>query len=318
MKNEIQKPIMNKTICVAAGLLALMLMPVFGQPSRGLTKFNLDFPGGTPKELVAAIEKATSKPLNAIIPDEAAGTKLPPLKMDNVDTVQLFAALGAASVKQEYRVTSTAFGFGPYGGGSYSSVNTGFGFKTDGDASDNSIWYFYVLDPPQPPDFSRPPPAKTCHFYQLQPFLNKGLTVDDITTAIQTGWKMEGADPAPQLNYHKETKLLIAYGDPDKLKVIDDVLAALQSPTPTPQNPGLFQQRLQSLINTTAPSPGIPRPFGSGPGGSSQVGGGALSPEAQALLIERTRTGASASTNPTAAVPVPPESPNPPDGNSTQ
>ena len=65
-----------------------------------LTQFSLDFPGGTPAQLVKAIEKATGKPLNAIIPNEDADAKLPPLKMDNVDVVKLFRALELASAKQ--------------------------------------------------------------------------------------------------------------------------------------------------------------------------------------------------------------------------
>src|SRR4051812_26179833 len=61
-------------------------------PSREgeLTKFDLDFPGGTPRELVAAIQIAWSKPLNAIVPDEYVGTKLPALKMKQVTVPQLF------------------------------------------------------------------------------------------------------------------------------------------------------------------------------------------------------------------------------------
>jgi hypothetical protein len=50
-------------------------------PEPSLTKFDLDFPGGTPKELVAAIQKAMGRPLNAIIPEDLSGTKLPALKM---------------------------------------------------------------------------------------------------------------------------------------------------------------------------------------------------------------------------------------------
>ena len=67
---------------------------------------------------------------------------------------------------------------------------------------------------------------KVCRFYSLAPYLDRGFTVDDITTAIQTGWKMAGVIP-PELNYHKETKLLIAFGEPDELKTIQDVLNAL-------------------------------------------------------------------------------------------
>ena len=33
----------------------------------------------------------------------------------------------------------------------------------------------------------------------------------------------------PELNYHKETKLLIAYGEPSKLKTIELVLQATRS-----------------------------------------------------------------------------------------
>src|SRR3982751_5658280 len=100
---------MTKTTFLLATLLALP--SAFGQsppppaastltsisragntPEPALTKFSLDFPGGSPKQLVAAIEKATGKPLNAIIPPEHAEAKLPSLKMNNVNVQQLFTA----------------------------------------------------------------------------------------------------------------------------------------------------------------------------------------------------------------------------------
>ena len=71
------------------------------------------------------------------------------------------------------------------------------------------------------------PLQKVCQFYSLSPYLDRGFTVDDITTAIQIGWKMAGVTPTPELNYHKETKLLIAFGEPNKLKTIDNVLQTL-------------------------------------------------------------------------------------------
>src|SRR5262245_18464014 len=55
-----------------------------------LTKFDLDFRGGTPRQLATAIEKALGLPLNVIVPDEFADTKLPALKMNGVDVSQLF------------------------------------------------------------------------------------------------------------------------------------------------------------------------------------------------------------------------------------
>jgi hypothetical protein len=319
-------PFMNKSICLAASLLALNFTPLFSQPSQpddvtapvpapppgasfqqrlqplqrlghpsgeapGLTKFNLDFPGGTPKELVAAIEKAMGRPLNAIIPTEDADLQMPPLKMNDVIVPQLFTALEAASLKQETRNTSMNY-FGGLSSPSfsYTTVNTSYGFKTEGNVSDDSIWYFHVENPPQA-QLSPPAPAKNCRFYQLAPYLERGLTVDDITTAIQTGWKMESPDTTPpDISYHKETKLLIAVGDPDKLQVIDDVLKALQPSMQFPGEPrmppsyGHFQERLQNIIKKS-----------DGTAGSS--------PEAQALMIEKNRLDSQPATN------LPPPSP---------
>ncbi len=193
------------------------------QASSPLTRFSIDFPGATPKELVLWIQKATGKPLNAIVPEEFADTKLPPLKMNNVNVSELFNALQMASSKIETYVNSAN---GPYQ--SYSQKSTSYGFKTDGRATDESIWYFYVDKVPR---VLAPAPDKTCRFYNLAPYLENGLKVDDITTAVQTGWKMAGEKSPPEISFHKDTKLLIAVGDPEKLKTIDAVLQALKPET---------------------------------------------------------------------------------------
>jgi len=203
-------------------------------PQVQLSRFTLDFPGGTPKELVAAIEKAMGKPLNAIVPDEFAEIRLPALKMTGVDVSQLFAALRLASQKSEIVKPSS------YGGG-YSVYPTTYGFKTEGKLSDDSIWCFYAERPVMPP-----PAPDVCRFYSLTPYLDRGATVDDITTAIETGWKMLGDTSPPKISFHKDTKLLIAVGEPSKLETIDAVLKALEPPqggggfypgVPMPQRP---------------------------------------------------------------------------------
>lgn len=83
-----------------------------------LPKFDLDFNGGTPAQLVKAIETATGKPLNVIINKEDANVELPPLKMNDVSVAQLFQALEAASRNQRY-VHHTLY-------------NMSYGFKTTG------------------------------------------------------------------------------------------------------------------------------------------------------------------------------------------
>jgi hypothetical protein len=241
---------MKNAICLLVGLLALNVLPALGQPAPGnlpplgppagfqqrlqqivananpdanppaLTKFSLDFPGGTATDLVRAIEKAMAKPLNVIINKEDEDVALPALKMNDVTLPQLFAALEATSRK----LVSVASANFP---NSYSQYYTSYGFKTeDHQVSDTSIWYFHVERPSLPPVVSN---QKVCQFFSLSDYLNRGFTVDDITTAIQTGWKLSGETAAPELNYHKETKLLIAYGDPPKLRTIQQVLDALPS-----------------------------------------------------------------------------------------
>jgi hypothetical protein len=104
-------------------------------------------------------------------------------------------------------------------GGLYSQVF--FGFTARGETSDNTVWCFSVQGNV---------PPKGSRFYLLTPYLEQGLTVDDITTAVQTAWKLRGDTPQPLLNYHKETKLLIAVGYPPELDTIDAVLMALGQP----------------------------------------------------------------------------------------
>jgi hypothetical protein len=93
-----------------------------------------------------------------------------------------------------------------------------YSFQTaDQPPRDDSVWFFSSAMTEQP---------KACRFWQLAPYLET-YTVDDITTAIQTGFKMLGDSP-PEINFHKDTKLLIAVGQESKLALIDAVLQQLQ------------------------------------------------------------------------------------------
>ncbi len=188
-----------------------------------LIKFNLDFPGGSPKDLVAAIQKATGKPLNVILDSHLGDIQLPPLKMTMVDVAQLFSALHEATMHVETLNGQPAM--------------TSFTFQTKGEATDDSIWYGNLQKGFGPASYI---PNKICRYYLLTPFLEKKLTVDDITTAIQTGWKLLGKESVPSLSYHKETKLLIAVGDKTDLSCIDEALEALIEPR------SVIQQRAES------------------------------------------------------------------------
>jgi len=187
-------------------------------PGPELTRFDLNFPGGTPKELVEAIEKAWLKPLNAIIPDELANMRLPALKMNAVTVPQLFEALGAATAKTLTYNYQGRYGV-PFQPGQQ-VTSTSYGFRTYGPPGDDAIWHFYY-DRPNPPQ-----EPKACRFYQLGPYLDT-YKIEDITTAIETGWIMLGEAERPEIKFHKDTKLLIAVGEPSKLVLIESVLAQL-------------------------------------------------------------------------------------------
>lgn len=210
-----------------------------------LTRFDLDFLGGTPADLVKAIEHAEGRPLNAIIPEDCAKVPIPPLKMSGVTVPELFEALMRASMKSVNYVTGTYFGgINGQASSQYQTMSTSYGFRTEGTMTDNSVWYFFHNAPPAPPaePSSLKPHHNICRFFQLAPFL-ENYKIDDITTAIETGWSMldeQQAKSSPgfggsgytvensqKLTFHKDTKLLIAVGEPEKVDMIDAVLIQL-------------------------------------------------------------------------------------------
>lgn len=204
-------------------------------------RFDLDFQGGTPGELVKAIEKAAGVPINAIVPDEYKGVSLPKLKLKNVTVAEVFQGL---SLSTEKRVTYPT-GFVPGGqptGYQITTINSGF--RTgDRVGSSRSIWYFYSSSEPKVP--LPPEEVKTCRFWMLEPYLEK-LKVDDITTAIETGWKMLGKNPLPKMSFHKDTKLLIVVGTTQELSLVDDVLRQL-APTKNVAAAN-FADRLEKIV----------------------------------------------------------------------
>ena len=195
-----------------------------GEPDQPkLQRFDLNFPGGGPEALVAAIEKATGKPLNAIVPSEERNVQLPPMKMTNVTVPELFEALKMASTKLEMLPGQNFL--------------VSYGFETRGRGED-AVWSFHS---------EKPRPLDVCRFYQLAEYLDN-FTIEDITTAIQTGWELLGVKPTPRLKFHPETKLLIAVGQPQELQTIEDVLSQLRKALP-------------NTVMRATPLPGRPRPI---------------------------------------------------------
>lgn len=187
--------------------------PTSDQPAEDAPKkFDLDFPGGTPAELVAAIEKASGRPLNAIIDSEYAAARLPSLRLHQVHVAQIFQSLGEATRKiHQQRNGQMTLTYEPR-----------MVFLTKDRADHNSVWYFKLEGYPQQPE-------PITRFFPLAYYLQSGLTVDDITTAIRTSWEISGEAKTPTIKFHQETQLLIAVGQPEQLAIIGDVLEALKT-----------------------------------------------------------------------------------------
>lgn len=197
-----------------------------------VAKFDLDFPGGTPQQLIDRISKAVGKQVNAIIPLESAEVQLPPLKMRDVTIPAVFDALMRASTKLEKFVTGTYFNsVGGPPNEQFATREIAYGFKLVQVNGSEPVWYFYdnrISEKDANPS--------VCRFYQLEDFLKDKYKVEDITTAIQTGWKLAGVKDTPTLKFHPETGLLIAVGRLSHLKTIDSVLEQLRLTLPKPSS----------------------------------------------------------------------------------
>jgi hypothetical protein len=203
---------------------------VLVKATNSLTKFDLDFPGGTAKDLVKAVEKATDKPLNAVIPDDCKDLQMPAFSIKNVTVAQLFQALEQASHISERFIVLDPRDRSIGGGGSDVYGKTAhYGFRTEGEPTDNSIWYFYWDNRADERVPWQVVSSTVCKFYQLGPYLEAGYKVDDVTTAVETAWKMLGVTNAPAISYHKDTKVLIVVGKQEQVDLVGEVLKQLST-----------------------------------------------------------------------------------------
>lgn len=185
------------------------------QPAR----FDFEFPGGSPAEFLKALSDAAGGGVNLLIPDGVEDLRLPKLKLSRVTVQDVF--YGLSNVGSSFRGqpgAEWAYQFQPTGGiGQQNAVAP--------------VWVLSVFR-------NQPAIKPTLKVFSLARYLGKpeqGLhSVDDIITAVQAGWKMQKSSPIPELTYHPETKLLMAYGQEAQLTLITDVLKQLELTAPAP------------------------------------------------------------------------------------
>lgn len=210
-------------------------------PAPELPRFDLDFPGGAPEDLVKTISRVQGAKVNAIIPDEHVDVKVPRLQLSHVTVPEVFTALLAANQRL---VSAPNFG-NP--GGTRTAIS---GFKSTGDGviTTNTIWTYFS---DALPEASNPVQNQKLKVFSLSRYLGKpeqGLhSVEDIITAVQTGWKMQRITPNPELTYHPETKLLMVFGSDAAVALITDVLKQLEPLAGAPVVPTLTPAPAEKL-----------------------------------------------------------------------
>jgi hypothetical protein len=164
-----------------------------------LPTFDIEFPGGTPEELILQIAKVSGTRPNVIIPAYIVDTQIPRFKLQNVNIRQVFEALNM--VTDERGVQYIRW------------MNEGANYL-------NPVWILSKIDRPRPP-------AETCQVTFIGNLL-ESFQLDDINAAIRTTWEMMGKPTTASLKFHKETKLLIAKGNDRELNLVQEVLKSLE------------------------------------------------------------------------------------------
>jgi len=186
-------------------------------------RFDLNFPGGTVKEFVTALDKALGKPVNVVIPAGSEKTEIPSVVVSRVTVPALLDALSHSSRHQVAVPTP-----GPTGGvNSYQYKEIGFVFETRDRDSADPVWAFIVTNPPDVPSERPAAPAPVVRYFPIAEYLSH-FSVEDITAAINSGWNlMGGTDHVPSIRFHEETSLLICAGTKAQLELIPQVLEGL-------------------------------------------------------------------------------------------
>lgn len=188
-------------------------------------------------------QKTSGKHMNVMIPEnlrEVAATNRIDVELKQITVPEVLDLLGMAS-RRQYRTESYRNSSGQMvGAGSY---GTSYSFKRVS-SNEGTLTFLFVGEyPPLPiataektviPEESTPP--RMVHFFSLEPFLDR-FTVEDIITAVKTGWDLDGKKDRPTLKYHDETKLLVASGDSGQVEMIQLVLSNLGRQGPKPGRP---------------------------------------------------------------------------------
>lgn len=224
-----------------------------GGDAEDAPRFDLKFPGGKVKEFVAAVAKALGKPVNVIISRESEDTEIPALDVSRVTVRDLFRALSNSSRREvavPVNIQSTGSPRGILTNTAVQYKLVSFIFSTEEtNPSPDAVWTFQATNPPVLPTAESVTPPWVVQYFPVADFLSH-FTVEDITTAIQSGWTLQGpaAGATSAIRFHEETKLLIIAGTEAQMNLIPQVLDGLAKMLSFPRTENLAITRKAGQI----------------------------------------------------------------------
>ena len=220
-------------------------------------RFDIELVNATAEDAVKQLADKVGYPINVIYTGDSAGSQLPTLQLRKVTLPEFFAAVKAAGIAEQ-KNGRPGCEFTPVEGASniytFSVTQPGWNYGVRM-ATNNNSWSTTAPQAAQvaselsKPPMVYPPPhvqwapttvavqgktgQKSTLFFDLSKILDKELTIEDVTTAIRTGWSAAAADgkePAPDaLKFHQESKLLIATGAPEQLDAVTNIVRLLEN-----------------------------------------------------------------------------------------
>jgi hypothetical protein len=188
-------------------------------------RMNIDFAGGSPAELLAAIKKVSNQTPNVLIHPDAATVTIPAFKLRDVSSAQIFIALNALSEP-------------PFTNGYWKAAPL----------PDGEIWTLtrpHAYGPKIDPTTGFPVASKNCKILNLTLVLGD-YSVDDVTTAMKGAWELLNSGETPVVKFHKDTKLLMIVGDDRQLNVANEVLRELTTNVELKRRDAIAKQNQQN------------------------------------------------------------------------
>jgi hypothetical protein len=196
---------MSNKVILSALFLALFAAPLAAQEKvisqKPLDKIiDIDFPGGKIPDYLRVIEQQNGVKPNVVVSKVAAELVLPPIRLKTVTVKDAVMAIEALQWIDTYRIHIDSRN---------PSVLT---IIAESQASGSGM--------------------SSVQVFSVKTLLEDSVRIEDIVTAIETAWIMRSQQVSAKLKYHEETKLLIAVGNRDDLRTVENVLRALTSPKP--------------------------------------------------------------------------------------